>query len=112
MAMRSLRLPPDPIAVHDRAMPEQDLDQLLHALRDELARTNLADARSRELAAQLLAATDELSARRAAGTPPPAPTASTYTGRLRAAVEHFEATHPALTETMNRIARALGDAGL
>ena len=91
---------------------EHDLDQLLHALRDELARTDFADERSRELAARLAKETEELAALRAKAHPATPPPPSTFTGRLAAAVEHFEATHPDLTETMRRIVNAFGDAGL
>lgn len=92
---------------------EHDLDHLLRALRDELATTEFADERSREVASRLARETEELAALRAKAPPAalPAPP-STFAGRLAAAVEHFEATHPALTETMQRIVKALGDAGL
>jgi len=83
-----------------------ELERHLGELHAELARTQSVDPRSRELLADVrrdienvLARSDESGQR-------------TLRARLESAIEHFEASHPVLTETMGRVIDQLANLGI
>ena len=88
-------------------MPRTRLRQTLEELEQELERTGPVDERSRELlehvvveVREILERTDEPEERRS------------LRDRLSEATEAFEVEHPALAETLGRLATALSQLGI
>jgi predicted component of type VI protein secretion system len=83
-----------------------ELERRLSELHAELARTQSVDPKSRELLEHVrrdiesvLERSDELGQR-------------SLRGRLEAAIEHFETSHPVLTATMGRVMDQLANLGI
>ena len=83
-----------------------ELDRRLAELHAELARTQSVDPESRELLEHVrrdiesvLERSDEVGQR-------------SLRGRLEAAIEHFETSHPVLTATMGRVMDQLANLGI
>jgi predicted component of type VI protein secretion system len=86
--------------------PASELERHLAELHAELARTQSVDPKSRELLTgvrrdieSVLARSDE-------------PGQRSLRGRLEAAIEHFETSHPVLTATMGRVMDQLANLGI
>jgi hypothetical protein len=84
----------------------EELERRLSELHAELARTQSVDPKSRELLEHVrrdietvLERSDE-------------PGQRTLRGRLEAAIEHFETSHPVLTATMGRVMDQLANLGI
>ena len=83
-----------------------ELERRLSELHAELARTQSVDPESRELLEHVrrdIESVLERSDERGQ---------STLRGRLEAAIEHFETSHPVLTATMGRVMDQLANLGI
>lgn len=89
-------------------MPRTRLRQTLEELEQELERTGPVDARSRELLEHVVAEIREILER----TEEPGEEQPSLRERLAEATESFEADHPALAETLGRLATALSNLGI
>ena len=89
-------------------MPRTRLRQTLEELEQELERTGPVDARSRELLEHVVAEVHEILAR----TEEPGEKERSLRERLAEATDAFEADHPALAETLGRLATALSNLGI
>jgi hypothetical protein len=89
-------------------VPRTKLRQTLGELEQELERTGPVDQRSRELLDHVVAEVHEILAR----TEEPAERQLSLRERLAEATEAFEADHPALAETLGRLATALSQLGI
>ena len=89
-------------------MPRTKLRQTLGELEQELERTGPVDERSRELLDHVVAEVREILAR----TEEPEEERRSLRDRLSEATEAFETDHPALAETLGRLATALSHLGI
>ena len=89
-------------------MPRTKLRQTLGELEQELERTGPVDQRSRELLEHVVVEVREILAR----TEEPEEEQRSLRDRLAEATEAFEADHPALAETLGRLATALSHLGI
>ncbi|MBI4469219.1 MAG: DUF4404 family protein [Acidobacteria bacterium] len=90
-------------------MERQHLRELLEQLHAELGRTETVDSQSRDLLRHLMTDVQELLHRTELEAPRQDHPARQ---RLSEAIEHFEASHPTLTEIMGRVAHALSQIGV
>jgi hypothetical protein len=88
-------------------MTDQKLSKLLEQLHTELDSTEAVDDKGRELLRALNADIQEL-LERSTGTQ----SDDSLLERLQESMDHFEATHPALTLALSRIMTALNNAGI
>ena len=89
-------------------MPRTRLRQTLEELEQELERTGPIDDRSRELLDHVVGEVRELLER----TEEPEEEQRSLRDRLSEATEAFETDHPALAETLGRLATALSNLGI
>ena len=89
-------------------MPRTRLRQTLEELEQELERAGPVDERSRELLEHVVAEVREILAR----TEEPGDEERSLRDRLTEATEAFETEHPALAETLGRLATALSNLGI
>lgn len=89
-------------------MPRTRLRQTLEELEQELERMGPLDPPSRELLEHVMAEVRELLAR----TEETGEEQRSLRERLAEATEAFEADHPALAETLGRLATALSNLGI
>ena len=89
-------------------MPRTKLRQTLEDLEQELERTGSVDARSRELLEHVVGEVREILER----TDDAEPERPSLRERLAQATDAFEADHPALAETLGRLATALSQLGI
>ena len=83
-----------------------ELERHLAELHAELTRTQSVDPKSRELLADVRRDIESVLARSDESGQ------SSLRGRLEAAIEHFETSHPVLTETMGRVMDQLANMGI
>ena len=88
-------------------MSDKNLTELLEQLHDELDSTKAVDEKGRELLRALNADIQELLERSENGQSP-----DSLLERLQDVIDHFEATHPALTSTLSNIMTVLNNAGI
>jgi predicted component of type VI protein secretion system len=86
--------------------PGAELERRLSELHAELARTQNVDPKSRELLEHVRRDIEGVLERS------DAPGQRTLRGRLEAAIEHFETSHPVLTATMGRVMDQLANMGI
>jgi Domain of unknown function (DUF4404) len=86
---------------------QKKLTELLEQLHNELDNTQAVDEKGRELLRALNADIQELLERSESGQ-----SADTLLERLQDTIDHFEATHPALTTALSHIMNALNNAGI
>jgi septal ring factor EnvC (AmiA/AmiB activator) len=96
---------PDQKARH--AMTDKNLTELLEQLHHELDCTQAVDEEGREMLRTLNADIQELLKRSKGGQ-----TNDSVLERLQDTIDHFEATHPALTSTLSNIVSVLNNAGI
>jgi chromosome segregation ATPase len=89
-------------------VPRTKLRQTLEELEQELERTGPVDARSRELLEHVVGEVREILER----TDEPETQERSLRDRLSQATEAFEVDHPALAETLGRLATALSQLGI
>lgn len=89
-------------------MPRTRLRQTLEELEQELERTGPVDEGSRELLEHVISEVREILAR----TEEPEEEPRSLRDRLSEATDAFEADHPALAETLGRLATALSQLGI
>ncbi len=89
-------------------MPRTKLRQTLGELEQELERTGPVDEQSRELLEHVVAEVREILER----TEEPEEERRSLRDRLSEATEAFETDHPALAETLGRLATALSHLGI
>lgn len=90
-------------------MPDQDLRELLEKLHHEIEGTQTLDEKGQELLRDLGKDIRELLGRSEGESMRPRPT--TYS-QLEDAVGYFEATHPNMTTTMEKLLLILSNAGI
>jgi len=83
-----------------------ELERRLSELHAELARTQSVDPKSRELLEHVRRDIESVLERS------DEPGQRTLRGRLEAAIEHFETSHPVLTATMGRVMDQLSNLGI
>jgi len=83
-----------------------ELERRLAELHAELARTQSIDAKSRELLEDVRRDIESVLERS------DEPGQRSLRGRLEAAIEHFETSHPVLTDTMGRVMDQLANLGI
>jgi Domain of unknown function (DUF4404) len=83
-----------------------ELERRLQELHAELARTQSVDSESREMLENVRRDIESVLERS------DEPGRRTLRGRLEAAIEHFEASHPVLTATMGRVMDQLANLGI
>ena len=88
-------------------MTNNNLTTLLEQLHNELDHTEAVDEKGRELLRALNADIEELLERSESGQPD-----DSLFERLQESIDHFEATHPALTTALSHIVTALNNAGI
>jgi predicted ATP-dependent endonuclease of OLD family len=88
-------------------MTDKKLTKLLEELHNELDRTEAVDKKGRDLLRALNLDIEELLERSENGQSP-----DSLLERLQDTIDHFEATHPALTSTLSNIMTALNNAGI
>ena len=88
-------------------MSDKNLTELLEQLHDELDGTQSVDEKGRELLRALNVDIQELLERSEDGQ-----SADSMIERLQDTIDHFEATHPALTSTLSNIMNILNNAGI
>jgi hypothetical protein len=89
-------------------MDNQDLTKILEALHTELQHTETLDDKGQELLRDLDAEIRGLLAR----TEKSQPSQPLLLNRLQESVEHFEVTHPTLTELLSELLTSLSNAGI
>ena len=90
-------------------MTDNKLSKLLEQLHTELDSTEAVDEKGRELLRALNADIDELLERSEIGQ---ADDDDSLLERWQAAIDHFEVTHPTLTNALSHIMTALNNAGI
>ena len=95
----------------------ESLQALLARVHERLSESGSVDSGSRELLGQVMTdierALEQGGAGKPAGVPPAvAVAAEAHTPRLEALAARFEASHPALADTLFRLADLLGKAGI
>jgi hypothetical protein len=90
-------------------MTEAERNRLLEELRTELEKTGTVDEKGRALLRDLRADIEVLLER---SGEPPRSSDDTTIGRFRAAIDHFEVTHPSLTAALSRMMDTLSNAGI
>jgi hypothetical protein len=90
-------------------MDDRELRKLIEELHAEIENTHTVDEKGQELLLHLDADIRELLGRTGAKGLQPQPAALQ---RLGDGLEHFEATHPALTALLARLLEALSNAGV
>ena len=88
-------------------MSDKNLTELLEQLHNELDSTEAVDEKGRELLRALNTDIRELLERSEGGQ-----TADSMFERLQDTIDHFEASHPALTSTLSNIMTVLNNAGI
>jgi len=88
-------------------MTDKNLTELLEQLHHELDGTQAVDEEGREMLRALNADIQELLKRSEGGQ-----TNDSVLERLQDTMDHFEATHPALTSTLSNIMNILNNAGI
>lgn len=86
-------------------MSESDLRKLLTQLHDRLGNSQSLDADDRQLLVTVLADIEHVLAKGQAARPPDSP-------GLESLAVKFEADHPALADSIRRLADTLGKAGI
>lgn len=86
-------------------MPEQRLRELLEQLHEELARTQSVDEKGREMLARLRADIQKF-------LDPTQENPESLLERVQAAIDYFEAKHPAITAALSQMLRTLSNAGI
>jgi len=89
-------------------MSDQNLNELLDRLRDELARTEVADEASRERIRHLEADIRRLRERSDESAEADDPMLE----RFEDAIDHFETSHPQLTMMISQMMTILSNAGI
>jgi chromosome segregation ATPase len=89
-------------------MTDNKLSTLLEQLHTELDSTEAVDEKGRELLRALNADIEELLERSEAGQSDD----DSLLERWQAAIDHFEVTHPTLTNALSHIMTALNNAGI
>jgi len=90
-------------------MDDQELRKLLEQIQSEIKQTKSVDEKGRERLRQLDSDIHELLARSEGEQTQPQPS---IVRRLQDTIDHFEATHPALTATLSRMLDILNNAGI
>ena len=90
-------------------MTDNKLSTLLEQLHTELDSTEAVDEKGRELLRALNADIDELLERSEVGQ---SDDDDSLLERWQAAIDHFEVTHPTLTNALSHIMTALNNAGI
>ena len=90
-------------------MTDNKLSTLLEQLHTELDSTEAVDEKGRELLRALNADIDELLERSEVGQ---SDDDDSLLERWQTAIDHFEVTHPALTNALSHIMTALNNAGI
>ena len=90
-------------------MDDQELRELLEKLHGEIGRTKSVDAKGTELLHHLNADIGDLLKRSEIGQAQSHPTLITS---VEDSIDHFEVTHPALSELLTHLLETLSNAGI
>lgn len=90
-------------------MEDQELRKLIEQLHAEIQNTHSVDKKGQELLTHLEADIQELLARADGDATPVHPTTL---HRMEDGLNHFEATHPALTNLLSKLLESLSNVGI